>query len=264
MNTNKSLEKKLTTTTKKAVKQRSQVEQVLPQVSFMDERDESHANSDQTYFRKCSVRNLMITALCLGAVYVACLLGKSFVQTKTQEPVQVVETVSEPVEKPLKAPEFLAINTEETSDKVDEPLASTGDTALEQKAVAPIAASDLLADLDAKMIRDSFDTQEENFIESQIGEEFSHRPDQLFQSNKPYKPNEMLVSAASIRSWIYHQHIQGVAYKGFDSCMIINSKVFHIGDVVNTELNVVWTDIDPAEKKLYFEDESGNSYVANY
>ena len=46
--------------------------------------------------------------------------------------------------------------------------------------------------------------------------------------------------------------------------MIINSKVFHIGDVVNTELNVVWTDIDPAEKKLYFEDESGNSYVANY
>jgi hypothetical protein len=128
----------------------------------------------------------------------------------------------------------------------------------------PLDSNNLFAHLNEEWLRDSFDTQEENFVESQTGQEFSKRMDALFKNQEKGTPPIRIGNNVSIRDWIYQQHIQGIAYKGFDSCLIINSKVFHIGDIVNAHLNVIWSDIDPVEKKLYFEDALGNSYVSNY
>ncbi|MDR0646871.1 MAG: hypothetical protein LBF43_00340 [Puniceicoccales bacterium] len=128
----------------------------------------------------------------------------------------------------------------------------------------PLDSNNLFAHLNEEWLRDGFDTQEENFVESQTGQEFSKRMDALFKNQEKQASHAIAGNDVSIRDWLYQQHVQGIAYKGFDSCLIINSKVFHIGDVVNAHLNVVWSDIDPVEKKLYFEDASGNSYVSNY
>jgi hypothetical protein len=128
----------------------------------------------------------------------------------------------------------------------------------------PLDSNNLFAHLNEEWLRDGFDTQEENFVESQTGQEFSKRMDALFKNQDKETPHVRMGNNVSIRDWLYQQHIQGIAYKGFDSCLIINSKVFHIGDIVNAHLNVIWSDIDPVEKKLYFEDALGNSYVSNY
>ncbi len=70
--------------------------------------------------------------------------------------------------------------------------------------------------------------------------------------------------AQQIRSWLHQQHIQGVAYKDFESCIVVNGKIFHLNEVVAPELNLVWSDIDPVAKKLFFYDANGVLYFINY
>lgn len=125
-----------------------------------------------------------------------------------------------------------------------------------------------LVQIEADNIRDAFDTAEENFIESQVGHEFSKRDNAIFQERRPTINSD---SAAfkedpkqSIQNWLSKQHIQGVAYKDFESCLILNKKVFHLGDLVFPEQSLVWSDIDPVEKKLFFSDENENLYAINY
>lgn len=70
--------------------------------------------------------------------------------------------------------------------------------------------------------------------------------------------------AQEIRAWLHQQHIQGVAYKDFESCIVVNGKIFHLNEVVAPELNLVWSDIDPVAKKLFFYDANGVLYFINY
>ena len=70
--------------------------------------------------------------------------------------------------------------------------------------------------------------------------------------------------AQEIRAWLHQQHIQGVAYKDFESCIVVNGKIFHLNEVVAPELNLVWSDIDPVAKKLFFYDANGFLYFINY
>ena len=111
-------------------------------------------------------------------------------------------------------------------------------------------------------------TAEENFIESQTGREFSKRDNMIFQERRPTINSEVATfkedSKQRIQDWLIHQHIQGVAYKDFESCLILNQKVFHLGDLVFPEQSLVWCDIDPVEKKLFFSDEKENLYAINY
>ena len=72
------------------------------------------------------------------------------------------------------------------------------------------------------------------------------------------------ITAQQIRTWLHQQHIQGVAYKDFESCIVINGKIFHLNEVVAPELNLVWSDIDPVAKKLFFYDVNGTLYFINY
>lgn len=72
------------------------------------------------------------------------------------------------------------------------------------------------------------------------------------------------VTAQQIRAWLHQQHIQGVAYKDFESCIVVNGKIFHLNEVVAPELNLVWSDIDPVAKKLFFYDANGILYFINY
>lgn len=79
------------------------------------------------------------------------------------------------------------------------------------------------------------------------------------------EPKETSVTIAQgIRAWLHQQHIQGVAYKDFESCIVINGKIFHLNEVVAPELNLVWSDIDPIAKKLFFYDANGILYFINY
>lgn len=127
-----------------------------------------------------------------------------------------------------------------------------------------------LVQLGKDYIRDNFDTAEENFIESQIGQEFSKRKDALFQDKAPtFQQKEAAYNIPTplkhdIHQWLIKQHIQGVAYKDFESCLILNEKIFHLNDIVSPEYNLVWSDIDPVDKKLFFSDDSGNLYAINY
>ena len=104
--------------------------------------------------------------------------------------------------------------------------------------------------------RDSFDSQEENFIESQIGSQFSFKRDAMFM--------DMPAVDSSVQTWLGQQKIQGVAYKGKNSCIVLNSKIFHVGDLINNDLYVVWSDIDPESRLLYFVDGNGAYYAAKY
>lgn len=117
-------------------------------------------------------------------------------------------------------------------------------------------------------IRDALDTAEENFIESQIGHEFSKRDNPVFQERRPTINSETASFKEDpkqrVQDWLIKQHIQGVAYKDFESCLILNQKVFHLGDLVFPEQSLVWCDIDPVEKKLFFSDEKENLYAINY
>ncbi len=126
---------------------------------------------------------------------------------------------------------------------------------------------DIIADLNFDLQRDAIETPEENFIESQTNKEFSDRPDALFQkfNEKNYLANNTEgIGDVKIQSWLHKQHIQGVAYKGMNSCFIVNQKVFHLGDIINPELALTWTDIDPKERRLYFIDAKGVSYTSHY
>ena len=125
-----------------------------------------------------------------------------------------------------------------------------------------------LVDIEADNVRDALDTAEENFIESQIGREFSKRDNMIFQERRPTINAEAAIFKGDpkqrIQDWLVKQHIQGVAYKDFESCLILNQKVFHLGDLVFPEQTLVWCDIDPVEKKLFFSDEKENLYFVNY
>ncbi|MDR0393079.1 MAG: hypothetical protein LBH52_02500 [Puniceicoccales bacterium] len=174
------------------------------------------------------------------------------------------EILNPPIETAVVAEKTIAVN------ESNEPALPTGSSEKQSQDPKlnlnnlPLDSNNLFAHLNEEWLRDGFDTQEENFVESQTGQEFSKRMDALFKNQEKEASNVRTGNNVSIRDWLYQQHIQGIAYKGFDSCLIINSKVFHIGDIVNAHLNVIWSDIDPVEKKLYFEDALGNSYVSNY
>ncbi|MDR2396273.1 MAG: hypothetical protein LBD69_00185 [Puniceicoccales bacterium] len=174
------------------------------------------------------------------------------------------EILNPPTEKVIAAEKTIAVNEEhEHALPTDSSEKQSQEPKLNLNNL-PLDSNNLFAHLNEEWIRDGFDTQEENFVESQTGQEFSKRMDALFKNQEKETPHIRMGNNVSIRDWLYQQHIQGIAYKGFDSCLIINSKVFHIGDVVNAHLNVIWSDIDPVEKKLYFEDALGNAYVSNY
>lgn len=130
-----------------------------------------------------------------------------------------------------------------------------------------------LVDLRLDGIRDSFDTAEENFIESQIGHEFSSKDDILKQDNSPniqsetakFKTSEKYQQA--VQDWLSKQRLQGVAYKDFESRLILNEIIYHLNDTIVSEDNrfcLVWSDIDPVEKKLFFSDNAGRLYTLNY
>ena len=125
-----------------------------------------------------------------------------------------------------------------------------------------------LVQIEKDNIRDALDTAEENFIESQIGREFSKRDNAIFQERRPIINAEAAAfkgdSKQRIQDWLVKQHIQGIAYKDFESCLILNQKIFHLGDLVFPEQALVWCDIDPVEKKLFFSDEKENLYTVNY
>ncbi len=72
------------------------------------------------------------------------------------------------------------------------------------------------------------------------------------------------VTPQQIITWLHQQHIQGVAYKDFKSCVVVNGKIFHLNETIEPELHLVWSDIDPIAKKLFFYDANGISYFINY
>lgn len=127
-----------------------------------------------------------------------------------------------------------------------------------------------LVQLENDYIRDNLDTAEENFIENQIGQEFSKRDNILFQDSTPTLQSEHSpfqnnkIHKSDVQQWLIQQHIQGVAYKDFESCLIFNEKIFHLNDTVSAEHSLVWSDIDPIDKTLFFSDNDGNLYTLNY
>lgn len=76
--------------------------------------------------------------------------------------------------------------------------------------------------------------------------------------------NAVNEASTAIRKWLQQQHVQAVANKGLESCMIMNGKSFRLGDIVNPDYDVIWTDIDRHEKRLYFSDSKGFTYSTNY
>lgn len=130
--------------------------------------------------------------------------------------------------------------------------------------------TDQLVEMSSDFIRDAFDTPEENFIEEQTGQEFTRRDNPIFKDNsKTLNPSRAKFVATvdkkqAMTEWLLKQHIQGVSYKDFESRLIINQKVFHLSEVIYPEYNLVWSDIDPVEKKLFFSDDAGNLYTIGY
>lgn len=127
-----------------------------------------------------------------------------------------------------------------------------------------------LIQLSSDSIRDALDTPEENFIEEQTGQEFTKRDNPIFKDDSKTLTNAQAKFVAKVdkkqamTEWLLKQHIQGVSYKDFESRLIINQKVFHLSEVVSPEYNLVWSDIDPVEKKLFFSDDDGNLYTIGY
>ncbi|MDR0755770.1 MAG: hypothetical protein LBE99_02575 [Puniceicoccales bacterium] len=294
MNTIKNSVKKSQTT--KAPKKASKVSatpEVLPQLESMDDFHDSNPTS----FVERSVLNQkniswmflgVISIACLGAIFIylhkkrnlstsndSYVANASDYQVFLSDPAanEVLETIfedrevgacvaTEPSNVKHASGEILPTSVEKAI-VAELPEKQSQEQKLNLNNL-PLDSNNLFAHLNEEWMRDGFDTKEENFVESQTGQEFSKRMDALFKNQEKATPHVRTDNNVSIRDWLYKQHIQGIAYKGFDSCLIINSKVFHIGDVVNAHLNVVWSDIDPVEKKLYFEDTLGNSYVSNY
>ena len=129
---------------------------------------------------------------------------------------------------------------------------------------------DQLVQLSSDSIRDALDTPEENFIEEQTGQEFTKRDNPIFKDDSKTLTNAQAKFVVKVdkkqamTEWLLKQHIQGVSYKDFESRLIINQKVFHLSEVVSPEYNLVWSDIDPVEKKLFFSDDDGNLYTIGY
>ena len=88
--------------------------------------------------------------------------------------------------------------------------------------------------------------------------------DKAENSDKEESKETSATIGQQIRTWLHQQHIQGVAYKDFESCIVVNGKIFHLNEVVAPELNLVWSDIDPVAKKLFFYDANGVLYFINY
>ena len=114
-----------------------------------------------------------------------------------------------------------------------------------------------LIDLQNDIIRDHLDTHEENFIELQTGEEYSKRNSPLFQDERPnaVAANKRPFSnnAKETQQWLSNQTFH-VTYNNFNSTLEINGRVFRLNEMVNKKLQLVWKDIDPIEKKLFFID----------
>ncbi|HCJ11796.1 MAG: hypothetical protein A2Y14_04120 [Verrucomicrobia bacterium GWF2_51_19] len=66
------------------------------------------------------------------------------------------------------------------------------------------------------------------------------------------------------QSWLEIQNIKGVVSRGQESRMLLNNKIFLIGDVVDFPHKLVWVGIDASDKRLYFKDHNGAYYSMNY
>jgi hypothetical protein len=119
--------------------------------------------------------------------------------------------------------------------------------------------------LGLKISRDAIDSAAENFVESQTNKQFSFRDDALFQFQKSEPATTRReASEMEVYAWLHEQKVQGVAYKGKDSRLIINDKVLHVGDVVPSDYGLVWKEIRPKERLLYFEGDNDKIYVLPY
>jgi hypothetical protein len=126
-----------------------------------------------------------------------------------------------------------------------------------------------LADLKNDAIRDAFDTAEENFIESQTGQEFSYRKNVLFNDSSKTVASEYGAFALPndtkfIYKWLHAQHIRDITYKNFESHLSFNSKTFHLNDMVSPQYCIKWCDIDPVDKKIFFSDANNNRYAVSF
>ena len=126
-----------------------------------------------------------------------------------------------------------------------------------------------LADLKNDAIRDAFDTAEENFIESQTGQEFSYRKNVLFNDSSKTVASEygaftLPNDTKFIYKWLHAQHIRDITYKNFESHLSFNNKIFHLNDMVSPQYCIKWCDIDPVDKKIFFSDANNNRYAVSF
>ena len=108
-----------------------------------------------------------------------------------------------------------------------------------------------LADLKNDAIRDAFDTAEENFIESQTGQEFSYRKNVLFNDSSKTVASEYGAFALPNDT-------------KFKSHLSFNNKIFHLNDMVSPQYCIKWCDIDPVDKKIFFSDANNNRYAVSF
>lgn len=126
-----------------------------------------------------------------------------------------------------------------------------------------------LADFKNDAIRDAFDTAEENFIESQTGQEFSYRKNVLFNDASKtvaskYGTFSLPNDTKFVYKWLQAQHIRDITYKNFESHLSFNDKIFHLNDIVSPEYRIRWSDIDPVDKKIFFSDVNNNRYAVSF
>ncbi|MBP5191404.1 MAG: hypothetical protein J6Z25_02435 [Opitutales bacterium] len=126
-----------------------------------------------------------------------------------------------------------------------------------------------LADLKNDAIRDAFDSGEENFIETQTAQEFSYRKTALFDNTQKtiFTHNahfQFPKHKKSISKWLQEQPIQQITYKQFESYFTLNHQIFHLGDMVDTEQQIQFVDIDPVDRKIFFSDCFKNRYPLSY
>lgn len=126
-----------------------------------------------------------------------------------------------------------------------------------------------LADLKNDAIRDAFDTSEENFIETQTGQEFSYRKNVLFNDRpktvaSKYGAFALPNDTKFVYKWLQAQHIRDITYKNFESHLSFNDKIFHLNDIVSSQYRIKWCDIDPVDKKIFFSDANNNRYAVSF
>ena len=159
--------------------------------------------------------------------------------------------------------------------RFEQPQTSLPETARETLNISPYLTLNIpkqrfrLADLKNDAIRDAFDTSEENFIESQTGQEFSYRSNALFNDRSKtiafkHRAFSLPTDTSSIYKWLHAQRIQNVTYKNFESYLSFNDKIFHLNDIVSQKYHVRWSDIDPVDRKIFFSDENNNYYAISF